>query len=158
MTRIARPLIVPVLVVLLAAGCTRDDPAGAFDDATLFAAIEGLNGVASSTVTYQDTLGTSRLYSGTVQVVDGADPRCVLYQTLALLEQGRPLASSSIRVEQGDRTLDQSNVPAGAWSALESITPTPSTDPMVPDCGAVDLGAPGDAAPGAAGASPSAGS
>lgn len=140
MTRLGRLLLVPALLVLPVAGCARDEPAGAFDDPTLFAAIEGLDGVESSTTTYQDSLGTSRLYSASLRVEDDADPRCVIYQTLALLGQGRPLATTWVEVEQGGRTLDQTDLASPARRAAQSAAPTSSTQPTVPDCGAIDLG------------------
>jgi hypothetical protein len=131
-----RGAIAAVAAVLVATGCARsDEPQGAFSDEVLFAAIESLPGVVSSTVTFQDTLGTTRMYSGTVTVADDADALCVLYQAAGVLEQGRPQSDhSGVSVVQDGQRTAYGELPFRARATLDGIAPTSSTEPTVPDC------------------------
>ena len=130
-----------VLILTAVAGCAAAEPEGRIPDATLFAAVGELDGVTSSSLVWQDSLGNSRMYTGRVDVESAADPQCVLYQTLGLLSQGRPGADTAyVSVAQGDLVIRPDDLAFAARSGLADLTPLSDTRPSVPDCAGTDLG------------------
>ena len=133
--------VAATLGLVLTSGCADDGPDPPFDDATLFAMAADLDGVTSARLSYTDTLGTTRMYSGLVEVDATADPRCVLYQTAGLLMQGRPGAGTPIvTVVQGTSRTKTADLPFRLWRTLEELAASATATPAIPDCSVVDLG------------------
>lgn len=140
MSRARRPLLVVLITGVLAA-CAGPIPEGPVPDDALFDAISGLHGVVDSSVTYQDDFGNGAMYSGAVTVEPGADARCVLYQVVAVLEQGREGASlGDVSVTGTGSPLGARDLPTATRRALADASASPTGTPEVPSCSGVDLG------------------
>lgn len=143
-----RSTAVAVLVLTAASACVGPGPEGSFDDATLFATVAALDGVASSDLSYQNDFGNSNIYSGHVELEPDADAGCVLVQTLGVLAQGHAGADLAyVTVQQGDRSLSLQDIPGDVWRSLRSAAErVDATTPEVPECTGTAAGVPsGDA-------------
>lgn len=125
------------LGVLAVSGCVgeqRQDDALARDDVILHA-IATLDGVDSSDVEFDNSFGNGSRYEGDVVVAPDADARCVLVQTLGLLQQGRPgVALSSVTVIQGATALTVDDLTPEQQSSLQATAASPGGAPVVPGC------------------------
>ena len=126
---------------------------GPVPDDVLFEQVAGLPGVAAADLRWELNFGNTPAYAGTVTAERGADPLCVLDETLAVLYQGRQDTSlRAVQVEQGGTTVRAADL-VGEARLGERYGPRPTepqptatrracTPPSLDEPGATPTGAP----------------